>query len=193
MRKIFFLLLILLCYSSCKSSKKAKGSQPAASSSKVIIENRTVETIGEETIFSESKNTNTENLTLSETKTDGIVEYAKKFQGVRYKFGGTTEKGMDCSGLVFESYRAFNVILPRISRDMAKRGEKINLRQVEKGDLLFFNTGNRRNDINHVGLVVSSENGTIKFIHATTSAGVIISSITESYWEKAFEEARRIL
>ncbi|MBU3821054.1 C40 family peptidase [Flavobacteriaceae bacterium XHP0103] len=191
MKKLFFLAFIILSYSSCKSSKRAKGSQSSTSSSKVIIENRSVETSNENITLSESRKA--ENLASPESKTDGIVDYAKQFQGVRYKFGGTTEKGMDCSGLVFESYRAYNVILPRISRDMAKRGEKIHLRQVEKGDLLFFKTGNRRNDINHVGLVVSSENGTIKFIHATSSAGVIISSIAESYWEKAFEEARRIL
>lgn len=191
MRKAVFLLLIILCYSSCKSSKRATSQSSKTSASKVIIESRSLETTRETPVL--TANNNAENPTRLESKTEGIVKYAQQFQGVRYKFGGTTEKGMDCSGLVFESYRAYNVLLPRISRDMAKHGEKIPLRQVEKGDLLFFKTGNRRNDINHVGLVVSAEQGIIRFIHATSSAGVIVSSINEAYWEKTFEEARRIL
>jgi cell wall-associated NlpC family hydrolase len=100
---------------------------------------------------------------------------------------------MDCSGLVFESFRAFDIILPRISRDMAKQGEKISLKNTQEGDLLFFRTMNRRNDISHVGLVVTTENGDIEFIHSTTSAGVIVSKLSESYWDKAFVEARRVL
>ena len=100
---------------------------------------------------------------------------------------------MDCSGLVFESFRAFDIILPRSSRDMAKQGDKITLDDTKKGDLLFFKTLNRRNDISHVGLVVTSENGTIEFIHSTTQAGVIISKLSEKYWDNAFVEARRIL
>ena len=100
---------------------------------------------------------------------------------------------MDCSGLIYESFRAYDVNLPRISRDMAKRGDKINLKDVHKGDLLFFKTGNRRNAINHVGLIVSIENNDIEFIHATSSKGVMTSWINETYWHKAFYEARRVL
>ncbi|MCL4169391.1 UNVERIFIED_CONTAM: hypothetical protein GTU68_004292 [Idotea baltica] len=100
---------------------------------------------------------------------------------------------MDCSGLVFESFREHDIILPRISRDMAKKGEQIKLKNVLKGDLLFFKTGNRRNSINHVGLIVDIIDNDIKFIHATTGHGVIISGLNETYWHKAFYEARRIL
>jgi len=155
--------------------------------------NENEEINADNSIIVKDSNSNPEILNTAEPKAFNIVEYAKQFEGVRYKWGGTTKSGMDCSGLVFESFRAFNVILPRISRDMAKSGEKIALKKVETGDLLFFKTGNRRNDINHVGLVVSSEDGSIKFIHATTNAGVIVSSISETYWDKSFTEARRIL
>ncbi|HMQ45245.1 MAG TPA: C40 family peptidase, partial [Mariniflexile sp.] len=120
-------------------------------------------------------------------------DYAQQFNGVKYKFGGTTQAGIDCSGLVFESFRAFDIILPRSSRDMAKQGEKITLENAQVGDLLFFKTMNRRNDISHVGLVVAAENGDIKFIHSTTQAGVIVSDLSEKYWDNAFVEARRIL
>jgi cell wall-associated NlpC family hydrolase len=128
------------------------------------------------------------------SKPSKIVNYSKQFLGTRYKWGGTTKAGMDCSGLVYESFRAHDVYLPRISRDMAKKGHSIALKKVLKGDLLFFKTNkNKRNAINHVGLIVDIKNNDIYFIHATSSKGVIISSINQSYWKSAFAEARRVL
>ncbi|WP_111307996.1 C40 family peptidase [Confluentibacter sediminis] len=189
---VVVLCILFLSFSSCKSSKQTKSKE--SSSSKVIIGSNSNQEINpNKSITTRDITTHSRHLNSSESKAYNIVEYAKQFEGVRYKFGGATKSGMDCSGLVFESFRAFNIILPRISRDMAKNGEKISLNDVEEGDLLFFKTGNRRNDISHVGLVVSSRNGNIEFIHSTTSAGVIISSITENYWDRTFAEARRIL
>ncbi|WP_343330760.1 C40 family peptidase [Polaribacter staleyi] len=127
------------------------------------------------------------------TKVDRIVSNALKYKGVRYKFGGTTKKGMDCSGVVYVAFDSENVQLPRISRDMAKRGEKISLSKVKKGDLLFFRTSKSKRSINHVGLVVSHTKGQIKFVHATTSRGVIVSNLSEKYWKKAFVKATTIL
>lgn len=121
-----------------------------------------------------------------------IIEYAKSFQGTRYRFGGTTSAGMDCSGLVCTVFEKEAIALPRISRDMATEGFPISLNQVEPGDLIFFKTDNKR-VINHVGLVVETEKGDIKFIHSTTQLGVIISSLEENYWKRAFVEARRII
>ncbi len=125
-------------------------------------------------------------------KIKSIVSYAKSFNGTRYKFGGTTKKGMDCSGLVYTSFKKENVILPRTSRTMATQGKPVSLKKIGIGDLLFFKTNKRRNVISHVGLVVENK-GVIKFIHASTSKGVIISSLDEKYWNKAFVSARRVL
>ena len=127
------------------------------------------------------------------TKVDRIVAEALKYKGVRYRFGGTTKSGMDCSGIVFVAYGSENIHLPRVSRDMAKKGKKIPLSSVKKGDLLFFRTSNRRRSINHVGLVVSHKKGQIRFVHATTSRGVIVSDLSEKYWKKAFVKAAKIL
>lgn len=176
MYRILIILVLIISFSSCKSSKRVKNKN--SSSTKITTKKRK----------SESTNTST-----NYTKADYIIDYAKQFEGVRYKWGGTTKSGMDCSGLVYESFKSNNVSLPRISRDMAKKGYKIQLKKVLKGDLLFFKTGNRRNSINHVGLIVDIKNNDIKFIHATTSKGVIISGLNEAYWLKAFHEARRIL
>ncbi len=121
-----------------------------------------------------------------------IIDYAKTFEGTRYKFGGTTKAGMDCSGLVCVAFQKENIELPRISRDMATQGIPIPLKDVEEGDLVFFKTSSK-NVISHVGLVVKAEHGEVRFIHSTTRAGVIISSLDEDYWKKAFVSVRRVI
>lgn len=126
-------------------------------------------------------------------KTEDIISYAKSFQGTKYKFGGTTKKGMDCSGLVYTSFKSENINLPRVSRDMATKGNKISINTANNGDLVFFRTNKNKKTINHVGLVVEKKKGELFFIHSTTSLGVIISSLEEKYWKSAFVEARRIL
>jgi cell wall-associated NlpC family hydrolase len=126
-------------------------------------------------------------------KVNSVITFAKSFEGTRYKFGGTTKSGMDCSGLVFVAFKNQNVALPRVSRDMATRGTQISLQQTTAGDLVFFKTSKSSRNINHVGLVVEAKNGSIFFIHSTTSRGVIISSLDESYWNNAFVQVRRII
>ncbi|MGK0414303.1 MAG: putative lipoprotein NlpC [Polaribacter sp.] len=127
------------------------------------------------------------------TKTDKIVSNALSYKGVKYQYGGTTKRGMDCSGLVYVAFGEENVQLPRVSRDIAKRGKKISLRRAKKGDLLFFKISRRKKRINHVGLVTSVKNGQVMFIHATTSRGVTVSSMSEKYWKNSFVKATRVL
>lgn len=121
-----------------------------------------------------------------------IPDYAMEFLGTRYKYGGTTSEGMDCSGLVITAFLKEDIQLPRTSRDISLQGERINLSEVLKGDLLFFQTNSRKKVINHVGLVVESKEEEILFIHSTNSRGVIISSLKEKYWQDSFVMARRI-
>ncbi len=191
MKSFLLVLFFFICLSSCKSSKKAH--YKSNTHSQVIPHN----TPQKKHYAVSNSNTITPPVTkiipINKTKAEHIIDFAKDFEGVKYKWGGTTKAGMDCSGLVFESFRAFDIILPRISRDMAKQGEKISLNQVAEGDLLFFVTGNRRNSINHVGLVISTNNNAIQFIHATTKLGVTVSSLAETYWSRTFKEARKIL
>ncbi|WP_406682910.1 C40 family peptidase [Seonamhaeicola sp. MEBiC1930] len=183
MRKTIVLIVIFLSLVNCRSSKKAK---KKISAKEVTTDTGTKDKV--DNIY--NSNSKPEN---EFSKAQNIINFANQFKGVRYKWGGTTKSGMDCSGLVYESFRAYEVYLPRISRDMAKKGKKIKLKEVQKGDLLFFKTKNRRNAINHVGLIVDIINNDIKFIHATSSKGVIISGLNETYWNKAFVEARSIL
>lgn len=126
-------------------------------------------------------------------KASAVISTALTFSGTRYKYGGTTKKGMDCSGLVFVSLKENDILFPRVSYQMAEEGKRIKLTQVQKGDLLFFKTSKRGKRINHVGLVVDVKGTDIKFIHSTTSRGVIVSSLREGYWNHAFIKATRIL
>lgn len=141
---------------------------------------------------SASKKHRTETVSTSK-KLDKVVNHARMFEGTRYKFGGTTRSGMDCSGLVYTAFGKENIELPRISRDMATRGKPVSLSKVNKGDLVFFQTNKNKRVINHVGLVTSTKGGEVRFIHSTTSKGVIISSLEERYWRAAFVEVRRII
>ncbi|TBW28121.1 NlpC/P60 family protein [Gramella sp. KN1008] len=122
-----------------------------------------------------------------------VIETAKRFEGTRYKFGGTDKKGMDCSGLIYRSFHEEGIALPRTSRAMSLEGKRLYLKEVSVGDLLFFETNKNRKVINHVGLVVEVNNDGIYFIHSSTSRGVIISSLSESYWYNNFVMARRVI
>ncbi|WP_339699240.1 C40 family peptidase [uncultured Marixanthomonas sp.] len=176
----FFAVLLVSCGSSRNVTKQKKITRPTTT--RVTSTNSTAKTAPDHVKKS-----------VAPKKVNKIIAYAKTFQGTRYKFGGTTKKGMDCSGLVYTSFKNENIGLPRVSRDMAKQGKRISLRNAEEGDLLFFQTNKTRKVINHVGLVVESKRGVVKFIHSTTSRGVIVSSLDENYWNNAFVEVRRVI
>lgn len=112
--------------------------------------------------------------------------------GVRYRSGGTTKAGFDCSGLMISTFSNFDIKLPRSSIEQSRIGVKINSDEAQKGDLIFFRTNGRR-QINHVGMVIEAVDGEIKFVHSSTHGGVIISSTKEPYYERAFSQVNRVL
>lgn len=184
-KKLIFLplaLLFLACSTSRKpvvitTKKEAQQKnvyQPKTNSPKVT----TPETTPSEPAFSQA---------------EAIINTALSYKGTPYKYSGTTRSGMDCSGLVYTAFTKNDITLERSSYLMATQGRKIKLSEVRPGDLLFFVTNKNKNRINHVGLVVEIKDNDIRFIHATTSRGVLISSIQETYWDNAFVEARNIL
>lgn len=121
------------------------------------------------------------------------MNIASSYNGVPYRAGGTTKKGMDCSGLVTTCFKEIGVQLPRSSSTMSTKGKKISLSNIQKGDLLFFNIARLKGGINHVGLVTHVTKDNIDFIHSTTSKGVISNSLNQPYWKEAFVKAKRVL
>jgi len=123
---------------------------------------------------------------------DLLILNATQNIGTRYRSGGTTKAGFDCSGLMFCTFGNFDIKLPRSSIEQSRIGSKVSSDAAQKGDLIFFKTNGRRH-INHVGMVVEVTEGEIKFVHSSTHGGVMISSTKEPYYERAFSQVNRIL
>jgi len=123
---------------------------------------------------------------------DQLIENASQNLGTRYRTGGTSKSGFDCSGLIYKTFGEFDIILPRTSYQQSTVGTVVNTDEAQKGDLIFFKTNGRR-QINHVGMVVEVNENEIKFIHSSTSNGVIISSTKESYYGKNFSQINRVV
>jgi len=132
------------------------------------------------------------NKTYSSKDASFVIKTAKSYLGVPYKYGGTNRSGFDCSGLVMVSFDELGLKLPRNSAKQASEGREIKISEVREGDLVFFNTSG--SSISHVGIIESiAKTGEIKFIHSSTSQGVIISSMDENYWKTRFVKAVRLL
>ncbi|MCD8518877.1 MAG: LysM peptidoglycan-binding domain-containing C40 family peptidase, partial [Flavobacterium sp.] len=127
------------------------------------------------------------------SKAEFLIAKASQHIGTRYRGGGTTSAGFDCSGLMFSTFKHIDMTLPRSSSSMAVgAGYKIDRSQAQKGDLIFFTT-NGRGSINHVGMITEINGDEIKFIHSSVQAGVIISSTEEPYYKKRFIQINRVL
>ena len=117
-----------------------------------------------------------------------LKEVSSKYLGVRYSYGGTSAKGFDCSGYVRHVFKELGITsLERTSSDMYSQGTSVKKSELEPGDLVFFNTSGKR--ISHVGIYIGSG----KFIHASTSKGVIKTSINDKYyWGNKYVGAKRV-
>lgn len=120
-----------------------------------------------------------------------IVEYAKIYLGTRYRSGGSTPKGFDCSGFVRYVYKYFDINLAHCASSQAKLGKKVAEGDLKPGDLLFFDTNGRHKRINHVGIYIGGN----RFINAESGSlrRVVISSLNEEYWANTYMYAKRIV
>ncbi len=111
---------------------------------------------------------------------------AQPWMGTRYKLGGESKNGVDCSALVRAVYDdAFSIDLPRTTGQQVNRGQKITRSQMRAGDLVFFRTGDQAK---HVGIYLDNR----KFVHASSSQGVTISPLKYDYWQENYWQTRRL-
>lgn len=118
-----------------------------------------------------------------------VLKTAKKYLGVKYKWGGNSKKGIDCSGFTKVVYKKHDVNLARTSGQQFKQGKKITKTQSKKGDLIFFSDSKR--SIGHVGIIIDPEKNLM--IHASSGAKkVTISNYNKPYYRKHYKGIRRI-
>lgn len=129
--------------------------------------------------------------TLSTSQRQILIEDAQYYKGGRYVWGGSTPDGFDCSGYVQYLYHKHHVSLPRTAWAQSKVGQAIRMRDLKKGDLLFFLTDKSRGiPVTHVGIYL----GNGEFIHAASKKqGIIVSPLTHGHYAKTFVMARRVL
>ncbi len=116
-----------------------------------------------------------------------LAKHFRSWQRTPYRLGGNSKRGVDCSGFVQITYRdVFSRSIPRTTALLAKRGKNISPKNLKFGDLVFFKTSRK---VRHVGIYI----GQGKFIHASTSRGVMQSKLDSIYWKKHYWMAKRIL
>lgn len=116
-----------------------------------------------------------------------LLEEARRWMGTSYRYGGSTRSGVDCSGLTSQIFvNALQIKLPRSSAQQSEYCRRIDRSELMEGDLVFFRTGSK--GVSHVGMYV----GDGRIIHSSTSRGVIVSSLDESYYRRTYHSSGRV-
>jgi lipoprotein Spr len=121
------------------------------------------------------------------TKNILLKEEVQSWLGVPYKYGGTTRAGIDCSAFCGYVYKkVYGITLNRSAHDIFLQTEAVKKNELREGDLVFFKIQSDR--VSHVGIYLRDD----RFVHASTSRGVTISSLNETYWQKYFHAGGRV-
>ena len=153
-------------------------------------------TIGSASLKSNLNKLETVDITLIEkgkgkkSNANKVIADAKRYLGVRYRFGGTSKKGIDCSAFVQKVHKKNGKKLPRTARQQFKiKSKKVSKKNAKKGDLIFFSDSRR--SIGHVGIIISTKKKLM--IHASSARGkVVISSYDTSYYNRKYKGIRRV-
>ncbi|TNJ39001.1 NlpC/P60 family protein [Chlorobaculum thiosulfatiphilum] len=124
---------------------------------------------------------------VSERAFRAMLDSIEESKGVKYRFGGSSPEGFDCSGFVQYLYnRSFQMMLPRTSTELALVGPIIRKDHLQPGDLVFFAAGA---DITHVGVYIGNK----QFAHASTRAGISVNALYQSYYNTNFAFGTRVI
>lgn len=168
--KYWFFLFIAgsLVLTSCKSSRKSSSSKSSKYKTHKVVTNS--------------------------GPCEKVISSARTYIGTPYKYGGVTRAGMDCSGLVYTSYKSIGKQLPRTSQAQSQFGKKVSSKDLKEGDLVFFTYKKGKKKITHVGMVTQVRGPVdVKFIHASTKLGVVESDLFSDYYSSIFLFAVRVV
>lgn len=126
-------------------------------------------------------------------KIETAIATARSYMGTPYRWGGNTKAGIDCSGLIQKSYKTIGINLPRTAKEQSKVGKKKGWEGIKRGDIVFFKFKQKGNKWYHSGMITSVSNDAIKFIHASSSRGVVESNLLSDYYKKNVKNFRRVI
>ena len=126
-------------------------------------------------------------------RVNSVIGNARTYIGTPYKWGGNDKRGIDCSGLLVRSFESVGMKLPRTTSLQIDLGKKVSLKKSKDGDLVFFAFGKSKRKVTHVGLVSNRKNNSdIKFIHASSSKGVIETQLIRDYYLNRIRKIKRV-
>ncbi|MFT3824444.1 MAG: NlpC/P60 family protein [Chitinophagaceae bacterium] len=218
MKNPFLFLLVSVSVASCSSSKRSTGTQSAAgsntrqaSSSPVFLDNITLNPSGnqQKSAYSvqpayagENNGVGVENssalqfkyailmdIPVEEVADMQLIQFIEGWYGTRYRYGGNDKNGIDCSAFAQTLQSAiYSIKLPRTSAEQYNQCTRIRRDEIRQGDLVFFATLGRKKSVSHVGVYLRNN----KFVHASTSGGVMIDDLNSTYYSSHFVGAGRM-
>lgn len=192
-RLLFPLAFVAFLLPSCTTTQSTKGDYTVnqsrakkstqARKNSIANQRKSIHQIPTSKLRSKNKHhsdTRTTDLSDATNQRASIVAYAKTFIGTKYRYGGRDQRsGFDCSGFTCHVMKKFGVPIPPTSSQQSGGGQKLNWKNAQPGDLIFFGAGR----VNHVGIVTSNNGYDLHVIHSTSSQGVRIDEIAHhSYW-----------
>lgn len=122
-----------------------------------------------------------------------VIATGRSYIGTPYKWGGNTKAGIDCSGLIKNSYKTIGVSLPRTAKEQSKVGKKRGWEGIRPGDLVYFKFKKKGSKWFHSGMITYVGDDKILFIHASSSRGVVESNLLSDYYKKNVKSFRRVI
>ncbi len=124
---------------------------------------------------------------------ESVIATGRSYIGTPYKWGGMSRSGMDCSGLIYTSYKTIGVNLPRTAKEQSKTGKKRGWEGIREGDLVYFKLKKKGDKWFHSGMITYVGEDKILFVHASSSQGVVESNLLADYYKNSVRNFRRVI
>lgn len=126
-------------------------------------------------------------------KISTVISTARSYIGTPYRYGGNSKSGIDCSGLIQQCYKKVNVKLPRTAKAQSKIGNSKSWGTIREGDIVYFKFKQKGEKWFHTGMITKVTKKEVRFIHASTSRGVVESNLQSDYYRKNVKKFRRVI